>query len=156
MVGLANQFIEGTRLAGYELVQDIRRVASDLGRTPTAKEYDDLGDYSRHPIRRHFGTWNEAVRASGLEVNKEHGLPDDRLLQDLRLVALDLGWTPSVREYAEHGNHAPFTIFEHFDGWDDALEKAGLDLKGKRPTDPLEALSPEDVGLSPIGERGSA
>lgn len=153
---MANQFIDGTRLSGYELVQDIRRVADDLGRTPTAKQYDDLGSYSRHPINRHFGSWNEAVRASGLEVNKEHGLPDEQLLQDLRLVAFELGYTPSWREYIEHGSHSPFTVFEHFDGWDAALEEAALDLKGKRPTDPLETLSPEDLGLSPIGERGSA
>lgn len=149
------EYLAQTRVTGYELVQDIRSVADELERTPTASEYDQKGAYSRHPINRHFGSWNAAVRASGLEVNKEHGLPDDRLLQDLRLVALDIGWTPSVREYAEHGNHAPFTIFEHFDGWNDALEEAGLDLKGKRPEHPLEALSPEDVGLSPLGERGS-
>lgn len=152
---MPNQFIDGTRLSGYELVQDIRRVATDLGRTPTAKEYDDLGEFSRHPIRRHFGGWNDAVEAAGLDVNKQHGLPDERLLQDLRLVALDLGWTPSIREYREDGNHALETIQRRFGSWQKALETAGLDVKGKRPTSALETLAPEDLGLSPIGERGS-
>lgn len=164
------EYLNDARISAYDITQDIRRLADELGRTPTAAEYEEHGEYSRHPIKRHFGSWNDALRVCGLKLNKEHGIPDERLLRDLRLVALDLGFTPSMRDYAGRGNHAVETFQRRFGPWDESLEAARLNVKGKqhriteygsnrggrRPTLlGLEDLDPEDVGLSPLGERGS-
>lgn len=53
----------------HEIVSDIKRVAADLGRAPTRKEYvrDKLGKYSEHAITKVFETFSQALRASGFD-----------------------------------------------------------------------------------------
>lgn len=150
----------GGRVTGQQLIADIRRVADERGETPTATTYDDHGRYSRHPIRRRFGGWNAALQAAGLPLNKEHGISENRLLRDVELVAIDLDRVPSFRDYLECGHHAPDTVAERFGGWDAVLEAAALEVKGSKRQGGGrmlgEDLAPEDIGLTPLGERKHA
>lgn len=77
----------------------------------------------------------------------------DRLLADLRLVADDLGHVPSTYEYNEHGRFAAPTFYRRFGSWEEALDEADIPAPVTRTKHGLEALDPEDLGLSPIGER---
>lgn len=141
-------------IPGYELVEDIRRLADEYGRPPTAREYDENGRYSRSPIRRRFGSWNEALRSSGVGVGKEWDISEERLLHDLRRVADELGETPSYREYDDLGEFNTSTYQERFGKWENAIHEAALEVKGVHGPRPEAAyLTPEDLGLSPIDAR---
>lgn len=48
------------------LVEELRRIAMDLGRPPTADEMDEHGEYSRRPYVRAFGSWNDALAEAGV------------------------------------------------------------------------------------------
>lgn len=52
----------------HEIVSDIKRVASELGRVPTRDEYlaDGVGKFSKHKIVVTFGGYAPAVKAAGL------------------------------------------------------------------------------------------
>jgi len=65
---------KATDLTDDDLCADIQRVADELGEAPTMREYDDHGAYSVKPFKTHFGTWNDALRAAGLSVNKPHDI----------------------------------------------------------------------------------
>jgi hypothetical protein len=54
-------------------------------------------------------------------------IPDEDPLDELRAVADELGGAPKRAEYREHGTHQPETITDHFGGWIDTPETAGLD-----------------------------
>lgn len=53
-----------------ELLNEIRRLARELNRTPKKEQMDDLGKYYGRSYRLRFGSWNEAVRQAGLEPNQ--------------------------------------------------------------------------------------
>lgn len=143
-----------SRIRTDDLVADIQRLSAELGRPPKAAEYDEQGEYSRSPIRRRFGSWNEALIRAGVGVGKEYRIADDRLLHDIREVAEEIDETPSGRQYRQYGNFGWETIRDRFGTWNEAVEKAGLEVKGSRGRLPaIAGMEPEDLGLSPIGVR---
>lgn len=50
-----------------DILDDIRRVADELGRTPSSYAYREHGCFSARPAYRHFDSWQEAIEAAGLE-----------------------------------------------------------------------------------------
>ena len=56
-----------------DLIQSLRQTAEKVGHTPTVEQLKEYGEYSTWPYLRAFGSYNEAVKAAGLSVNKEHG-----------------------------------------------------------------------------------
>lgn len=67
---LAELGLEPNRRYGIdreELLESIREVADQLGRTPTKDEYNHHSDYSVGAIRYRFETWRAAVEEAGLD-----------------------------------------------------------------------------------------
>lgn len=50
----------------HEIVADIKRVAKELGRSPTRDEYLSKGNFSQRQIRNHFNGFSSALKQSGL------------------------------------------------------------------------------------------
>jgi len=53
-----------------ELLNEIRRLARKVNRTPTKKQMDDLGEYYGGTYLNRFGSWNEAIRQAGFNPNR--------------------------------------------------------------------------------------
>jgi 5-methylcytosine-specific restriction endonuclease McrA len=113
-----------------ELLADLRRVASDLGRPSLDREsYVRLGRFTPKTLANRFGSWNLSLAKAGLAVAKRVDIPTEELLQDLRDVAARLP-TPhlTVSLYNSHGRFNAATIERRFGGWRRALQAAGLDF----------------------------
>lgn len=110
-----------------ELLTDLHRVADDLGKTPTTREYTEHGSYSRDTISRRFGSWNDALAEIGYSPNESKGTPEKDLLADIRRVADILGKTPTTREYTNQGSYSIGKVFRRFGSWNDALAEIGFD-----------------------------
>lgn len=73
-VGMTNsrfqlERVQGAPVSSDELMADIRSVAERAGtRIVSQKLYSELGKFDPSTASRHFGTWNKAVIAAGLEV----------------------------------------------------------------------------------------
>lgn len=52
------------------LLDDIRRVAAELGNPPSAREMLEHGEYSQRVCQNKFGSWNEALREAGFAPSK--------------------------------------------------------------------------------------
>lgn len=56
-----------------EAIEQIREMAKTIGRTPSMLEFDGQPDhYSSRTISSHFGSWNAAILAAGLEPNTNY------------------------------------------------------------------------------------
>jgi len=54
----------------HEIVQELRRLASELGRTPRREDLND-SRFSRRSVDAIFGTFTEALRAAGLDAKSQ-------------------------------------------------------------------------------------
>ena len=60
----------------HDIIKDIKRVASELGRAPTYDEYmygceGTKGQFSERQMRKHFGGFSPALTAAGLAPRKQ-------------------------------------------------------------------------------------
>lgn len=53
-----------TEIPKAELLDEIRRLADELGKRPTFREMTDQGNYGTETYIRRFGSWSEAVDAA--------------------------------------------------------------------------------------------
>lgn len=107
------------------ILDDIRRVADKLGKSPTAKEMIEHGDYSQRVCHNKFGSWNKALRAAGYSPNRKYRLTDQDLLDEIDRLAEKFGRPPSSGEINHVGKYSKCTYLERFGGWEETLNDAG-------------------------------
>lgn len=112
-----------------KLVQDFRRVAQELDKKPTLTEYNEHGEYSSTPIYKQFDSFEELKEQAGFEKG-EHKIPSEELISDLQRVAEEVGRSPPVEVYDEHGNHNSDTLKRRFGNWSEVLSAADLEPTG--------------------------
>ena len=144
-----------TPIPDADLLAELRRLADELGRTPSAAEMTELGAFAGRTYHNHFGSWTAACKLVGLEPNAPRApIPDADLLAELTRLADELGRTPTMLEMDMHGAYAAKTYRDHFDSWVAACEAADLEPQKTGPLTDEELLSDlqhfaAEIGHSP-------
>jgi 5-methylcytosine-specific restriction endonuclease McrA len=112
------------------LLDEIKNVATKIGRQPTGEEFREHGQY---PIDRYYSVfdgWVDAIKKAGYDaaIRPNHGIDIQELIDDIRRVADDIGRSPSSAEYSEKSKYSLDAVYTRFDSWDDALEAADLEV----------------------------
>lgn len=114
------------KLGRKELLDEIDRLADEIGATPTTSAMNKRGTYSVAPYYRVFGSWTAALQAAG---HKPPTVPKERttaeLLAEIRRLADDSD-PPSQAEMESDGAYAPETYRTRFGSWATALREAGF------------------------------
>jgi len=66
--------------------------------------------------------------------NMTDKIPREDLLDEIRRLTDELGTPPKRDEMDDHGKHSPWTYYDRFDGWTDALVEAGVKDEGDTPS----------------------
>lgn len=111
-----------------DLLNELRRLAAGLGETPTAREMKQQGEYDVAGYYREFGSWNDALTAAGLGVNKTYNLPTKALLNELTRLKDRLGAPPSKSDMEQYGSFSSRPYLQRYGSWNNALRAAGLDV----------------------------
>jgi hypothetical protein len=124
-----------------ELIDDLTAVSSG-GKAPSTKEYNQQGEYTASTIARRLGSgsWNEAVKTAGLEINEVHKHPDKEVLHALRERAKG-NIAPSQSEIADNAKHCPKTYATRYGSYWKGAVAAGLKPQTKCPLNPTEYAS---------------
>lgn len=119
------------KITDKELIGQVRRMSEELGRTPTAKEYD-MCEYTSavFTITVRFGGWGQFIDAAGLQRNKigrMKRITADELIRQVQQLAADLGRAPTAVQfnecrYVSSANAAK----SRFGSWSKFLIAAGL------------------------------
>jgi len=113
------------------LINKIKTLSLKLGRVPTS---NDLGRKNNMPDRsvfeKRFGSWNNALRQAGFEINCDYRVwTREELLKKLREKAMDLRRCPTQRDV----NNDPLmpaknNYRKYFGSFNSAIRKAGLNV----------------------------
>lgn len=114
-----------TRIHPVEKLIAIRELATELGRVPTIEEMNDCGSVSADTIEREFGSWNDGIRAAGLDPINHRNLDRDQLLAAIRELAETLGHAPRIATWVDRGRHGIDAVYNQFESWEAAVEAAG-------------------------------
>ncbi len=113
-----------------EILAELRASAERLGRSPTMKEFAADTEASMHPqtVIEHFGTWNAAKRAAGLQPRRF--ISEEDILDQLRTLGAELGRVPTARDVQEHRDQvvSKSLIWHTFGSLTAALRQAGFDV----------------------------
>lgn len=118
------------RYTDEEILAELRACAERLGRSPTMRELAADPEVRLHPqtVIEHFGSWNAAKRAAGLQPRRF--ISREELLEQLRALGDELGRVPTARDIQERrGRMASKSLIWHtFGSLSTALREAGFDV----------------------------
>ena len=118
-------------LTDEEMLEALRKLAEKLGKTPTHRDTKKESSMpSANAYIQRFGTWNNALKLAGLQVNKKHRhMTDEELLEALRKLAKKLGKTPRQQDLSKDSSMpSSATYIKRFGGWNNAIRMAGLQI----------------------------
>ncbi len=116
------------RYTDEELLEQVRMLARELGRTPKKLEFElDERTSSSMVCSKRFGGWKAYIEAAGLVPRQPTGLTDDEIIGQVLNLAIELGRIPTSREFSENEYTTSLTTcYKHFGSWEQFLVAAGL------------------------------
>lgn len=116
----------GKPVSRKELLENLRELADELGRTPTTLEVKHKTNLSQSAYYNKYDSFNDALREAGLEPRREHNIPKFNLLNEIERLATG-DKPPTAREMDKRGNYAASTLISRFGKWNKAVEAAGYE-----------------------------
>jgi hypothetical protein len=110
-------------VADEDLLADMRRSARDLGADSlTVAQYEAVGRYSPSTVQKKMGSWTIALKRAGLQLNRQVGITDEELFENIKALWLDLGRQPRYGEVKRPGSRYSAKRYEtRFGSWSEAL-----------------------------------
>lgn len=125
-----------------DLLDELRRLASELGETPRIRDMDEQGAYSGALYYKYFDSWNAALKEVGLETNQEQDITREALIDDLHDIneKTDEPY-PKVDAIREHGTYSLTKYHSEFGGVTGALAAAGIEKPERSPASEEEIIA---------------
>lgn len=112
-------------ISNEEYIGDIQRVAKQLNKNSiTYTEYQQYGKHSAEKIPKRFGSWKQALEASGLNpTGYTISVTDSELMDEIERMWIMLGRQPTSNDFREgSAKYGLTTYLRHFGTWRKALE----------------------------------
>lgn len=110
-----------------DVIEDVLRVYREEGKI-NKELYLKKGKYSRKPIERIWGSWNNMLKELGLPINCEINIPEEKLLEDLIRLKKEFGYCCAelIRQY---GEYVMEVYIRRFGSLNEAYRRAGLEVR---------------------------
>jgi len=106
-----------------KLIADLKRVSSELKKSPTIEEYNERGSYHATTITRRFGNWFKALEVAGLEKTRNLNISEEELFKNLEEIWIKFGRQPRYQEIQKPlSKYSSGTYDKRFGSYRKALE----------------------------------
>ena len=115
-----------------ELLEFMLQFYKKNGRSPKSDDFilNKEGFPSPKPYYKRFGSWNNALKKAGLDINIRKDYTNEELLDMLRKKAKELGRSPSGDEVNDDVNMPNRSTYDkHFGSMNNALKLVGLEVR---------------------------
>lgn len=111
------------RVSKGDLIYDLKQAALKAGKDSlTTTEYESLGSYSHRKYISVWGTWNDSLKAAGLQPAKTGKRTEDELMANLKRVWDLLGKQPSAKDMEKHSPISVTTYRNRYGSWQNTLK----------------------------------
>jgi hypothetical protein len=117
-----------------ELIEELQRLDDGTNLYPYGNKVSQRGQYTLAEYTDEFGSWEEALDAAGIDVQR-------RLLEELRRVRDEIGRLPTQSEMNRRASVSAATYSRYFDSWSDAKSQVDATPSGTT-TDPSSPQTP--------------
>ncbi|HEY7405947.1 MAG TPA: hypothetical protein VIB39_20645 [Candidatus Angelobacter sp.] len=100
-----------------EVLEAIVACKEKLGHVPSRTELTKHCKVSRQQIRRHFGTYTQALKECNLELPKNHMVEMETLFRDWADITRRLKKIPTGVEYEEQSQYSMKPLMQRFGSW---------------------------------------
>lgn len=154
LCGLSSTTTKNGKFKEEHLIAELRRFHSEFNKIPSSSDFEKLKS-NRYPSRKsfsnHFGTFNNALRAAGFNVQDKPIYTKDFLISEIHRYISEYGKQPYSREIEEAEGYPSSYHFEKlFGSWNHAIEAAGLKIRVSQYTN--QQL--DDAFMSFVNENG--
>jgi len=112
-----------------EIISDILKVYKENGNKLTREEYLKKGKYSRAPIKRLFGTWNNLLKELNLDINVSRlDISKDEVIEDAKRVISEFGRI-DAKLYRKEGKYSQAIVDRLFSSHTGLMKALGLHSK---------------------------
>ena len=139
-----------------ELLDELERLTNQLGQPPTVHQMEKHGRFGAKTYSTAFGSWNEALSAANLELNKEKNVGRSRLLDEIKRLRDASGEVPTAETMRRQGRFAVNTYKRRFGSWNKALQAVGYELNNRTNIPESELLEELKRLKDEIGETPKA
>jgi hypothetical protein len=114
-----------------QLVFELQKISKNNlnGKSPSAAEMVEYGDYSPSIYQDFFGSWNNALIEANFSINKEWKVDKKDLKSDIESILKDIEIAvPTIYDYANNGSYSTTPIYNFYNSWSDVLENIDIDF----------------------------
>ncbi len=112
-----------------QLLFYLKKLSSELKKTPTINDMNKKKKFpSSSTFMKRFGSWNKALRSSGLKLNVRKKYDKKELTENLKQLAKELGRVPKTSDLKKWSASSS-TYRKYFGSWKKALKAANLSKK---------------------------
>lgn len=110
-----------------QLLDDLREFARRVESAPTATQMADEGPWPLSAYKTAFGSWNQALGAAGLNVQKHHNIPVEDLLDEIQRISDGSADGPTAERMRQKGSYTVSAYINAFGSWRAAVKAAGYE-----------------------------
>lgn len=109
----------------------LREISEKLGRAPTSNEANCHGMNAQRLRERIGGSWEDVLKAAGIDLNKRskhavvRSIRTETLIADVLAVSSKLGRIPTLGQYREEGRYPCSTVMRRLGGWKNVKKVVG-------------------------------
>jgi hypothetical protein len=116
----------GIRITDEELLEEINRIYKINGKA-TVKLLREEGKYSEPTYIDRFGSWNNALKEAGVDINKEINIDKKDLISELQSLNREYGKV-TTNLMDNKGKYSSVVYIERFGSWNESLKKANIEI----------------------------
>ena len=120
-------------ISKQDVIADVIRIFNDTNNT-TRENYLKYGRYSRAPIERLFGGWNNLLRELDLEINMNRNVTKDDVIKDMLNLKNKYGKVTSIIQ-RKYGKYSQIVIDRLFGSYTNLAKELGFDIYGRYISD---------------------